>query len=279
MKLYSIECGRFKVDGGAMFGVIPKAIWHKRYPCDENNFCNITTRNLLVVSGDRKILIDTGIGTRISPDFLKHQHPNGNDTLLGSLHKHGFKPEDVTDILFTHLHWDHCGGALINDAQGNPQLQFPNAQMWVSRSQWEWALNPNIREEAAYPEHIIKPLNSFGKLNIIDNDCELFPGIEVRMHRGHTIGLLVPIITSDSKSYVYAGDLMPVATNLPPIYLSAYDIYPMDSISEKQKILAEITDNESFIIFQHDIAIEAATIELTPKGYKIKETFKIADLT
>jgi glyoxylase-like metal-dependent hydrolase (beta-lactamase superfamily II) len=278
MKLYPIECGCFKVDGGAMFGVIPKAIWQKRYPCDKDNLCNITTRNLLVVSGEKKILFDTGIGTRISPDFLKHQHPNGNDTLLGSLSNHGFLPSEITDVVFTHLHWDHCGGALVNDPQGNPQLQFSNAQMWVSRTQWEWALNPNIREEAAYPEHIIKPLSSFGNLNIIDNDCELFPGIEVRMHRGHTLGLMVPVIKTGNKTIVYAGDLIPVSANIPPIYLSAYDIFPMEAIVEKQNILKEIVENNYITIFQHDIEIEAATIELTQKGYKIKETLKIKDL-
>ena len=278
MKIFPVKTECFMIDGGAMFGVVPKAIWKKRYPCDENNLCNNAIRNLLVVSGDRRILIDTGIGTRMPESFLKYQYINGNDTLLGSLKKHGYTPEDITDVIFTHLHWDHSGGALIDDKNGNPKPQFPNAKMWVSRQQWEWANTSNLREEAAYPEHLIKPLNTFGKLNFIEEDTELYPGVELRLHNGHTIGLLIPVIKANKATVVYAGDLIPSTANIPPIYLSAYDIYPMDAIDEKVKILKEITETNYVVIFQNDINIEAATIEDTPKGYKVKETLKIEDL-
>lgn len=278
MKIYSIDTECFMIDGGAMFGVVPKAIWKKRYPCNENNLCNNAIRNLLVVTDDRRILIDTGIGTRMPESFLKYQYINGNDTLLGSLKKHGYTPEDITDLIFTHLHWDHSGGALINDKDGNPKPQFPNAKMWVSRQQWEWANNSNLREEAAYPEHLIKPLNTFGKLNFIEEDTELYPGIELRLHNGHTKGLLIPVIKANKATVVYAGDLIPSTANIPPIYLSAYDIYPMDAIDEKVRILKEITENNYVVIFQHDINVEAATIEETPKGYKVKEILKIEDV-
>lgn len=261
-----------------MFGVVPKAIWSKRYPCDENNLCNITTRNLLIDTGERKILVDTGIGTRISAEFLKFQYPNGNDTLMGSLHTLGYSPKQITDVVFTHLHWDHCGGALVNDFNGNPQLQFPNAQMWVSKQQWEWAINPNIRESAAYPQNLILPLNNFGRLNLIDSSFFLTPEIELRLHRGHTVGLLVPVINHNGRMIVYAGDLIPVAANIPPIYLSAYDIYPLDAIAEKEAILEEVVKNNGVIIFQHDIRIEAVTVELTPKGYKVREELAIEKL-
>lgn len=278
MKIFSIESGNFMVDGGAMFGVIPKAIWQKRYPCDEQNRCNAAIRSLLIDTGEKRILIDTGIGTRIPDDFLKYQGLNGDMNLLSSLAEVGYSSEDITDVLFTHLHWDHCGGALINDANGNVKLQFPNAQMWVSKRQWEWAVNPNEREFTAYPSDIIMPLNDFNRLNLIDNDGQLFPNVEVRHHRGHTHGLLVPIVTFGSRKVVFVGDLIPVSANLAPIYLSAYDIFPLDTIKEKNEILNEIVDGEYIIMFQHDISIEACTIELTKKGYRIKETFDISQL-
>ncbi|HON19195.1 MAG TPA: MBL fold metallo-hydrolase [Salinivirgaceae bacterium] len=278
MKIFGIACGNFKVDGGAMFGVVPKAIWSKRYPCDENNLCNITTRNLLIDTGDRRILFDTGIGTRVSKDFLKYQYLNGDDTLLGSLQKYGYSPDDITDVVFTHLHWDHCGGALMNDAKGNPALQFPKAQMWVSRQQWEWAINPNIREDAAYPENLIRPLNSFGNLRFIEKNEKITPDIELRLHNGHTKGLLIPVINFNGRMVVFAGDLIPVAANIPPIYLSAYDIFPLDAIHEKEQILKELVNKNGILIFQHDIRIEAATVIHNEKGYQIGETFTIDSL-
>lgn len=278
MKLFSIECGNFMVDGGAAFGVIPKTLWQKKYPCDEQNLCNVATRSLLIDSGDKRILIDTGIGTRIPDNFLKYYKLNGENNLLSSLAQFGYSSEDITDVLFTHLHWDHCGGALVNDTKGNIKLQFPNAQMWVSKSQWEWAMNPNEREFSAYPNDIIKPLNDFNRLNLIENDCQLFPNVEVRQHRGHTNGMLVPIVTLGTRKVVFVGDLIPLSANLAPIYLSAYDIFPLDTIKEKNEILKEIVDGEHILMFQHDISIEACTIEFTPKGYKIKEIFDISQL-
>lgn len=278
MKVLSIETTRFMTDGGAMFGVVPKAIWQKRYPCNDNNLCNNAIRNLLVITDSRKILIDTGIGARMPQSFLKHQHINGSDTLLGSLKKHGVEAADITDVIFTHLHWDHCGGALFDDASGTVQLQFPNAQHWTSLRQWEWAINPNSREAAAYPEHIVKPLNQFGKLNFISNDIELYPGVELRLHRGHTEGLMIPVIKTDKATIVFAGDLIPSTAHIPPIYLSAYDIFPLDAIEEKQKILSEVVENDYVVVFQHDINVEAVKIANSPKGYIIKEVLKVDDL-
>ena len=278
MKIFPIECGNFMVDGGAMFGVIPKAIWQKRYPCNDKNLCNIATRSLLIDSGEKRILIDTGIGTRIPVDFLKHQNLNGNENLVQSLAKFGYSTTDITDVLFTHLHWDHCGGALINDSNGKPSVQFPNAKMWVSKRQWEWAINPNIREIAAYPSDVVLPLNEFNKLNLIDDNCQLFPNVEVRHHRGHTDGLLIPVITYGSKKIVFAGDLIPVSANLSPIYLSAYDIFPFDAIKEKENILHEVVKENYIVVFQHDLLIEACTVEHTERGYRIKDTYRISEL-
>lgn len=277
MKLFAIECENFMADGGTMFGVVPKAIWSKRYN-NNDNLCNNAIRNLLIDDGERRILIDTAIGTRISSDFLKHQYLNGNYDLISSLSNYGYSVNDITDIIFTHLHWDHCGGAFVNDIDGKPISQFPNANFWVSKKQLEWALTPNIREKAAYPDYLIYPLRDMKKLKMIDSDIELFPNIEVRIHDGHTAGMLTPIINCNGGKIVFVGDLMPVSVNISPIYISAYDIFPLDAINAKLTILREIIDNNYYIMFQHDINVELCTITETDRGYKIDKTLKLTDL-
>lgn len=278
MEIFKIETGNFKADGGAMFGVVPKLLWQKKYNVDENNLCNIANRCLLVDTGDRKVLIDAGIGHKQDEKWLSFHHLHGNDSLEKSLKKHGYHWDDITDLVLTHLHWDHCGGAVTQEDSGTYELQFPNAKIWVSLDQWDWATNPNLREEPAYPQENILPMLDKGQIEFVTEDYEIIPGINVRLFNGHTKGLMLPLIDMGDKKVFFAGDLIPVVANLPLVYVAAYDIYPLDSISEKEQILKEAAQENWFIIFQHDVENEACTVRTTEKGIRAKNIMKIKDI-
>jgi glyoxylase-like metal-dependent hydrolase (beta-lactamase superfamily II) len=279
MEIYNIETGNFMCDGGAMFSVVPKVLWSKKYPCNEDNYCNCAMRSMLVVDGDRKILIDNGTGDKQSEEFFKHQHLNGESNLIDSLNEAGFSVDDITDVIFTHLHFDHCGGAVKwNANRDGYELVFNNAQHWVSKTQWENFLNPNMREKDALFQENIMPIKEAGKLNFVEKDCELFPGFEVRMFEGHTPGLMIPIVHSEKGSVVFAGDFIPTSVNVPVKWCASFDLNPTASMQEKQNFLAEAANKNYILFFQHDILNECCSLIQTDKGVKVNKCFSLKEL-
>jgi len=272
MKLHPIFAGNFSCDGGAMFSVIPKVLWNKVYPADKNNIIPIVLRCLLVDLGERKILIESGVGNHYPEKVRRNNGHSQTDILEQSLAEKGYNPEDITDVLFTHLHWDHCNGAVLNES-GKLKLQFPNAKHWCSKKQWEHSKISNIRERAAYYPEIINFLKAEGNMQLVDSNCELFPGISVRMFDGHTPGQMIPFINTGEKTYVYMADLVPTAANIPIVWLASYDLYPVTALEEKEQFLREAAENEYILFFEHDYFTECATVEWTEKGPKLKEKF------
>ncbi len=271
MELYSIETGNFKLDGGAMFGVVPKTMWNKIYPADENNLINNSMRCLLIKDGKKIVIIDCGMGDKMDPNLLKFYYVNGEETLLTSLNKVGVKPEDVTDVVLTHLHFDHCGGATQKDGT----LTFPNAKHWVSKSQWESAHSPNNRERPSFFNENYDPIKEAGKLKIIRTETNITKNIQLRLFYGHTDGLIVPFITKKGKTIVYAADFIPSSAHVQLSFICAYDIYPLVSVDEKQQFLAEAVENNYTLFFEHDIFTECCSLEQTPKGVRVKERFAL----
>lgn len=272
MQLYPIHAGNFSCDGGALFGVIPKPLWSKAYPADENNVTKLTMRCLLVDTGERKILIEAGVGNHYPEKVRQNNGHEETDAIEKSLAEKGYRSEDITDVLFTHLHWDHCNGAVINQ-NGALKLQFPNATHWCSKKQWEHSKISNIRERAAYYPEILEFLKTEGNMQLVDRECELFPDISVRMFDGHTPGQMIPFINYGDKTYVYMADLIPTAANIPIVWLAAYDLYPVTAMEEKEKYLKEVAEKEYILFFEHDFYTECATVEWSEKGPKVKEKF------
>jgi glyoxylase-like metal-dependent hydrolase (beta-lactamase superfamily II) len=273
MQIHPIYAGNFSCDGGALFGVIPKPLWSKAYRADENNVTKLTMRCLLVDLGERKILIEAGVGNHYQEKVCRNNGHEDTDVIEKSLAEKGYRPEDITDVLFTHLHWDHCNGAVLNE-NGQLKLQFPNATHWCSRKQWEHSKISNIRERAAYYPEILDFLKTEGNMQLVDSECELFPGISVRMFDGHTPGQMIPFITSGDKTYVYMADLIPTTANIPIVWLAAYDLYPVTAMEEKERFLKEVAEKNYILFFEHDFYTECATVEWTEKGPKVKEKFR-----
>jgi glyoxylase-like metal-dependent hydrolase (beta-lactamase superfamily II) len=279
MNLYSIETGNLKLDGGAMFGVVPKVLWSKLYPADENNLCNWAMRCLLVVDGERKILIDNGIGDKQDWNFLRHYYLNGDDTLEKSLAKAGFTKEDITDVILTHLHFDHCGGSVEwNQDRTGYKLAFPNASYWVSRQQYDWAVEPNHRESASYLKENILPIEESGQLKLIEEEGEILPNITIKLYHGHTEGQAIPHINYKGKTVVFGADLLPSASHVPMSWIMAYDTRPLITLEDKERFYKEAVDNEYVIFLEHDLYNECCTIHMTEKGVKVKETFTVQSL-
>ncbi len=272
MQLHTIHAGHFSCDGGALFSVIPKPMWSKAYPADENNVTKLTLRCLLVDLGKQKILIEAGVGNHYPEKVRQNNRHEETDVITDSLAKKGYLPEAITDVLFTHLHWDHCNGAVLNE-NGKFKLQFPNAIHWCSKTQWEHSKISNIRERAAYYPEILNFLKTEGNMQLVENECELFPGITVRMYDGHTPGQMIPFIDTGEKTYVYMSDLIPTAANIPIVWLAAYDLYPVTALEEKESFLKEATEKNYILFFEHDFYTECATVEWTELGPKVKEKF------
>ena len=276
MKLYPIHISNFKIDGGAMFGVVPKALWQKKYPADENNLCNWALRSLLIDTGERVILIDNGYGDKQSEKFFSHVHLNGGDGLEGALKKHGYSLDDVTDMIVTHLHGDHCGGGVkYNKDRTGFELTFKNAKYWVSKPQWEWAMNPNKQEGAAFLNENLMPMLESGQLHFIEKNTELYPGIQLKLFNGHTVGQIIPFINTGEKTVVFMADLIPSTAHIPLVWNMAYDVRPMDMLEEKETFLKEAVENDYTLFFQHDLYHECAKVHKTEKGVKVKETFDL----
>jgi glyoxylase-like metal-dependent hydrolase (beta-lactamase superfamily II) len=279
MKLHLFNIACFRVDGGAMFGVVPKVLWSRVYPADENNLIALTLRSLIIETADRVILVDTGWGDKQDDKFFRHVYLHGGEGLIPGLSNRGYKPDDITDVFLTHLHADHCGGGVKKNAGDNGfGLTFPEATYHVSRTQWEWALKNNLREEDAFLEENILPVGQSGHLNLVDEEGELFPGFSVMMCYGHTPGLMIPVIKYKDKTIVYTGDLIPTVAHLPVIWNMSYDIESLKTIEEKEKILKESLDGGYILVFQHDEKVECCTLEMTPKGIRAREKFNFSEL-
>jgi glyoxylase-like metal-dependent hydrolase (beta-lactamase superfamily II) len=262
-----------------MFGVVPKVMWSKLYPCDENNLCNWSMRCLLIVDGDRSILIDCGIGDKQPEKFLANYYLNGEDTLEKSLEAYGFTTDDITDVLLTHLHFDHAGGAIRWNADRTELLPaFRNATYHTSRQQWEWATSPNNREKASFLKENILPIKETGRLHLIENDTELFPDISVRLFNGHTDGQVIPFVHFNGKTIVYMADLLPSAAHIPLPYVMSYDTRPLITLTEKEAFMAEAAEKGYVLFFEHDIQHECCTVQATEKGVRLKETFPLASV-
>jgi glyoxylase-like metal-dependent hydrolase (beta-lactamase superfamily II) len=279
MKLQLFNISNFKVDGGAMFGVIPKVLWSRVFPSDENNLIVLTLRSFVVETNGHVILIDTGWGNKQNEKFFRHVYLHGGEGLIEGLARRGYKPDDITDVVLTHLHADHCGGGVRRRENGSGyELTFPQATCHVSRTQWEWASKNNVREEDAFLEENIIPLMDSGHLNLVDEEGELFPGISVRICYGHTPGLMIPVINYKGKTLVYTGDLIPTVAHIPVIWNMSYDIESLKTIEEKEKILKEALDGGYILVFQHDKDVECCTLEMTPKGIRAKEKFDFSEI-
>ena len=277
MKLFPINTGNLKLDGGAMFGVVPKVIWGKSYPSDENNLCNWSMRCLLIVDGDRKILIDCGIGDKQPEKFFANYHLNGEDSLEKSLASLGYTTDDITDIILTHLHFDHAGGAVRwNDDRTGYAITFKNATFRTSRRQWEWGTSPNNREKASFLKENILPIKEMGRLELIDHDTELFPGVSVRIFNGHTDGQVIPFITFEDRTVVYMADLLPSAAHVPLPWVMSYDTRPLITLQEKELFMAEAAKNGYVLFLEHDLYHECCTVESTEKGIRLKDTGSLA---
>jgi glyoxylase-like metal-dependent hydrolase (beta-lactamase superfamily II) len=278
MKLHLFNIANFKVDGGAMFGVVPKALWSRIYPT-EDNLIVLTLRSLVVETDGHIILVDSGWGDKQNKKFFSHVYLHGGEGLTGGLKRRGYNPEDITDVVLTHLHADHCGGCVRkNSAGAGYELVFPEAAFHVSRIQWEWASKNNLREEDAFLEENILPIAQSGKLNLVDEECELFSGFSLRFCYGHTPGLMIPVINYNGKTLVYTGDLIPTVAHLPLIWNMSYDIETLKTIEEKKQLLEEALENNYILVFQHDQHVECCTLEMTPKGIRAKDKFNFSEI-
>ncbi len=255
MNIKIIESGYFKLDGGAMFGVVPKVMWQKLNPPDENNMCTWAMRCLLIEQGDRKILVDTGMGDKQDEKFRSHFHPFGKKTLVESLQDEGVEPEEITDVLLTHFHFDHVGGAVKIGQNGKYELTFPNATYWTNELHYKWADNPNPRERASFLKENFVPLLDSGKLQYIDvqkEDVNWLPNIDIRFLYGHTEAMMIPIISYNGQKILYCADLMPSTGHIGLPYVMAYDIRPLVTMDERARMLSEAVEKNHRLFLEHD---------------------------
>ncbi|MFT6850529.1 MAG: glyoxylase-like metal-dependent hydrolase (beta-lactamase superfamily II) [Sphingobacteriales bacterium] len=270
MKLHVINSGHFKLDGGAMFGVVPKSIWNNLNPADQNNMCSWATRCLLIEDGDRLILIDTGMGNKQSDKFFGYYFLHGNDSLEKSLATKGFHPDDITDVFLTHLHFDHVGGSIKwNNEKSGYRPAFKNAKYWSNSDHWQSALNPNPREKASFLKENILPIQESGQLNFYDKSSSDLPQISAITVNGHTEAQMLPVINYKDREIIFCADLFPSSHHLPLAWVIAYDVQPLLTMKERQMVLERGFENNSILFFEHDPIIESATIIQTEKGYRV----------
>ncbi|TCD08191.1 MBL fold metallo-hydrolase [Pedobacter frigidisoli] len=279
MKLHTINTGLFKLDGGAMFGVVPKAIWQKSNPADANNLCTWAMRCLLIENGNTLTLVDTGIGDKQDEKFFSHYYLHGDDSLESSLANLGFNTADITDVLLTHLHFDHVGGAIVRE---NEKLvpAFKNAIYWSNEKHWQWAIEPNAREKASFLKENILPIQESGQLKFIEEKENVAwrKDTNISFAYGHTDAMMLPKINYKGRTIVYMADLLPSVGHLPLPYVMAYDMFPLKTLTEKQLFLEEAVNNNYILYLEHDPINECCTLQRTEKGIRVAETFKLTDI-
>ncbi|MFT6209865.1 MAG: glyoxylase-like metal-dependent hydrolase (beta-lactamase superfamily II) [Bacteroidia bacterium] len=279
MQLYSIETGYFKLDGGAMFGVVPKSLWQRTNPADEKNLCTWAMRCLLIQTEDRLILVDNGIGDKQDDKFLRHYYLHGEDTLEKSLAKHGFGKDDITDVFLTHLHFDHCGGSVAwNRDRTGYEMNFKNATYWSNEKHWKWAVEPNRREKASFLKENILPIQESGQLKFIGDEGNWIPGIDILFANGHTDAQMIPKIQYKDKTLVFMADLLPSVGHFPIPFVMGYDTRPLLTLDEKEKFLNEAAAEDYVLMFQHDSVNECCTVTNTDKGVRADQILKLSDL-
>ena len=290
MQVYSIETGKFKLDGGAMFGVVPKSIWNKLNPADENNMCSWSLRCLLIEDEKKLILIDNGMGNKQDAKFFGHYYLHGDDTLDKSLAHHGFTRDDITDIFLTHLHFDHCGGSIVRDGDKLVPA-FKNATYWSNEQHWKWATAPNDREKASFLKENILPIQESGQLKFLNlnksvgenlilatHDSAITTNLSFYTVSGHTDAMMLPNINYKGKTIDFMADLLPSAAHIPLPYVMAYDMFPLITLHEKKIFLTKAQQNGMVLFFEHDPLIECCNLQMTEKGIRVNETFKLSDL-
>jgi glyoxylase-like metal-dependent hydrolase (beta-lactamase superfamily II) len=279
MKLHTIDTGFFKLDGGAMFGVVPKSMWQKLNAPDENNMCTWAMRCLLIEDGNKLILIDNGIGNKQDDKFFGHYFLHGDTNLDQSLKAAGFSKDDITDVFLTHLHFDHCGGSIEwnKDKTGFIPV-FKNAHFWSNANHWEWATKPNAREKASFLKENILPIQESGQLKLTEDGAEPFAGVKVKYMNGHTDGMMLPHINYKGKTVVFMADLLPSVGHIPLPYVMAYDTRPLLTLSEKAAFLNEAAEKEYILFFEHDPINQCCTLQQTEKGVRLKETFRLEEI-
>ncbi len=277
MNLHVIDTGFFKLDGGAMFGVVPKAIWQRTNPCDTNNLCNWAMRCLLIEDGDKLILIDNGIGEKQDVKFLSHYQLNGDDSLAGSLHKLHISESDITDVFMTHLHFDHCGGG-VTLKSGKAALTFENARYWSNADHWKWATEPNPREKASFLKENILPIQQSGHLNFIESGSSPFEDTEIRYASGHTDKMMIPCIAYKGETVCFMADLLPSTGHIPLPYVMGYDTRPLLTMAEKEAFLNKAADQKFILFLEHDPVSECCTVKHTEKGVRLDRTFALKDI-
>ena len=283
MKLHPLNTGNFKLDGGAMFGVVPKTIWQKTNPADQNNMCDWSMRSLLIEDGDRLILIDTGIGDKQTEKFFSHYSLSGTDSLNGNLKRLGFSPDDITDVFLTHLHFDHCGGAIQwNKDRTGFIPSFKNATYWSTENHWKWATEPNPREKASFLSENILPIQESGQLKFVERNGDftkdLFNNFDVLFVDGHTESMMIPHIHYQDKTLVFMADLLPSTGHIPLPYVMGYDTRPLLTISEKEKFLKNSAENNFILFLEHDSVNECCTLTDTERGVRLDKSFQFSEL-
>ncbi len=280
MKLHVIDTGFFKLDGGAMFGVVPKTIWQRTNPSDENNLCSWAMRCLLIEDGNRLILIDNGIGDKQDAKFFSHYYLHGDASLKSSLNKAGFTSEDITDMFLTHLHFDHCGGGVkYKNGDGVLELVFPNATYWSNADHWKWATEPNSREKASFLKENILPMQESGHLKFFElGKPSPIPQFDVLYMNGHTDKMMLPVMNYKGHKLVYMADLLPSVGHIPLPYVMGYDTRPLLTLDEKADFLNKAADENYVLFFEHDAVNECCTVQRTEKGVRLKETFSLSEL-
>lgn len=262
-----------------MHGVVPKSIWNKINPADENNMCSWAMRCMLVEVDNKLILIDNGIGNKQSEKFFGYYYLHGDESLDKSLNKAGFSKGDITDMFLTHLHFDHCGGSICYNKSGESyETNFPNATYWSQPDHWQWATKPNPREKASFLKENILPIEESGQLNFVNEEGRLFPNFSVSFVDGHTEKMMIPHIRYSGRTVVFMADLIPSAGHIPVPYVMAYDTRPLLTLTEKEKFLKEAAEKNYVLFFEHDPKIECCTLETTDRGVKIKDTFRLNEI-
>lgn len=278
MKLDKIEAGSFLADGGAMFGVVPKRVWQKRYPCNEENFCTLVMRCLVIKTDEKLIVIDTGTGDK-QLEYLKYYHFRDIVNFDTALNKLGYSAAEVTDVILTHLHFDHCGTCTkFNNDKSEVVPVFPNANYWVGKAQWENFLNPNVREGDSYFQENMLPVEKAGKLKLVEKNQYICPEVKVKIFNGHTVGQLAPYVHYGDKTLVFTGDVIPFQAALPIAWVSAYDTFPITSMEDKERMLSEAAEKQQILFFEHDAYNECCTVHKVNGKYRVERSFELTEI-